>query len=94
MCAGMSGHSARSLCFQSKCFTPLRDVAPYVSFVSSFCARVDEVAPPGRSASRAGASPRSERSLRLSALFLHIARGMMTSLCLGRSGSRKSSARG
>ncbi|KAF2561396.1 hypothetical protein F2Q70_00018285 [Brassica cretica] len=57
-------------------------------------ARVDEVAPPGRSASRTGASPRSERSLRLSASFLHIARGLMTSLRLGRSGSRKSSTRG
>ena len=41
----MSGRSARSLCFQSGCFTPLRDVAPDVSFVPSFL--------------RAGCRPRS-----------------------------------
>ncbi|KAF3535422.1 hypothetical protein F2Q69_00020081 [Brassica cretica] len=57
-------------------------LAPALCFISSYCARVDEVAPPGRSASRAGASPRSERSLRLSASFLHIVCGLLRSLPL------------
>ncbi|KAF3526309.1 hypothetical protein F2Q69_00047952 [Brassica cretica] len=40
--------------------------APYQILEEEKRVRVDEVAPPGHSASRAGASPRSERSLRIS----------------------------
>ncbi|KAF2546210.1 hypothetical protein F2Q70_00023164 [Brassica cretica] len=48
MCAGMSGHSAsrstRSLCLQSGCLTSLREVAPALCFISSYCARDDDLA--------------------------------------------------
>ncbi|KAF3492577.1 hypothetical protein DY000_02053605 [Brassica cretica] len=36
MCAGVCGRSTRSLCIQSGCLTPLRDVETNASFVSSF----------------------------------------------------------